>query len=68
VDVDFETGESLGSHQDELASFYGGLLAQGGAITLGAACTRSWADVQKRYGILPEVIDAKDLKALAPIP
>ena len=31
VDVDFETGERINWEQDELSSFYGGLLAQGGA-------------------------------------
>jgi mannosyl-oligosaccharide alpha-1,2-mannosidase len=65
VDVDFETGKGLGSKQDELASFYGGLLAQGGARSLGAECTRSWADIQNRYGVLPEEIDARGLEALS---
>src|SRR3954453_8906723 len=54
VDVDFETGERINWDQDELASFYGGLLAQGGARREGAAYTRSWAKVQKRFGVLPE--------------
>lgn len=58
VDVDFETGERINWHQDELASFFGGLLAQGGAHASGAACTRSWAAVQKRFGVLPEELDA----------
>jgi mannosyl-oligosaccharide alpha-1,2-mannosidase len=31
ADVDFETGVVISTEQDELASFYGGLLAQGGA-------------------------------------
>ena len=56
-DVDFETGAVLSSNQDELASFYGGLLAQGGAAEIGAACTRAWATVQDRFGILPEGYD-----------
>lgn len=63
VDVDFETGKRINWDQDELASFYGGLLAQGGAIREGAAYTRSWVDVQKRYGVLPEELDAATLKA-----
>jgi len=63
VDVDFETGRPINWDQDELASFYGGLLAQGGAMREGAAYTRSWADVQKRFGVLPEEIDASTLKA-----
>ena len=57
VDVDFETGVQLSSEQDELASFYGGLLAQGGAGATGAAYTRAWASVQTRFGILPEGYD-----------
>jgi mannosyl-oligosaccharide alpha-1,2-mannosidase len=57
VDVDFETGARLSTEQDELASFYGGLLAQGGAGRQGAAYTRSWADVQTRFGVLPEGYD-----------
>ncbi|HEX3677473.1 MAG TPA: glycoside hydrolase family 47 protein [Sphingomicrobium sp.] len=63
VDVDFETGKRINWDQDELASFYGGLLGQGGAMREGAAYTRAWADVQMRYGVLPEEIDASTLKA-----
>lgn len=63
VDVDFETGKRINWDQDELASFYGGLLGQGGAMREGAAYTRSWTDVQKRYHILPEEIDASTFKA-----
>jgi mannosyl-oligosaccharide alpha-1,2-mannosidase len=66
VDVDFETGERINWDQDELSSFYGGLLAQGGATRLGEAYTRSWAAMQKRYGILPEELDAATGKALSP--
>lgn len=54
IDVDFETGAPLSSEQDELASFYGGLLAQGGAGAIGARLTHSWAWLQDRFGILPE--------------
>lgn len=57
VDTDFETGKRLSTEQDELASFYGGLLAQGGAVATGAAYTRAWASVQAKYGILPEGYD-----------
>jgi mannosyl-oligosaccharide alpha-1,2-mannosidase len=57
ADVDFETGARLSTAQDELASFYGGLLAQGGAAGEGAAYTRVWAAVQGRFGILPEGYD-----------
>jgi len=57
ADVDFETGRIVSTEQDELASFYGGLLGQGGAMRLGAAYTESWAKVQDRYGVLPEAYD-----------
>lgn len=57
ADVDFETGKRLSSEQDELASFYGGLLAQGGAAGEGVAYTRAWVMVQDRFGILPEGYD-----------
>ncbi len=57
VDVDFETGKRIDWAQDELASFYGGLLAQGGDAALGEASTRSWDKVQTKYGILPEGYD-----------
>ncbi|MGZ5868366.1 MAG: glycoside hydrolase family 47 protein [Croceibacterium sp.] len=57
ADVDFETGEIVSTEQDELASFYGGLLAQGGERKFGAAYTESWAKVQDRYGVLPEAYD-----------
>jgi mannosyl-oligosaccharide alpha-1,2-mannosidase len=65
VDVDFETGKRINWEQDELASFYGGLLAQGGASRSGAAYTRSWAAVQRRYGVLPEDIDAASGKVIS---
>ncbi|HEX4737085.1 MAG TPA: glycoside hydrolase family 47 protein [Allosphingosinicella sp.] len=57
ADVDFETGAVVSTKQDELASFYGGLLGQGGARREGAAYTESWARVQDRYGVLPEGFD-----------
>ena len=57
ADVDFETGKIVSTEQDELASFYGGLLAQGGAVREGAAVTESWAALQDRFGILPEAYD-----------
>ncbi|MDO7841726.1 glycoside hydrolase family 47 protein [Sphingomonas immobilis] len=57
ADVDFETGAVVSTEQDELASFYGGLLGQGGALKLGAAYTESWAKVQGRFGVLPEGYD-----------
>jgi mannosyl-oligosaccharide alpha-1,2-mannosidase len=57
ADVDFETGALLSTEQDELAAFFAGLLAQGGAAAEGAAYAQSWAKVQDRYGILPEGYD-----------
>ena len=57
VDVDFETGERINWEQDELSSFYGGLLAQGGERRTGEAYTESWATLQARFGVLPEGID-----------
>ncbi|HYX46655.1 MAG TPA: glycoside hydrolase family 47 protein [Sphingomicrobium sp.] len=65
VDVDFETGRRINWEQDELSSFYGGLLAQGGEALEGAAYTRSWAGVQKRFGILPEEYDPATNKVLS---
>jgi mannosyl-oligosaccharide alpha-1,2-mannosidase len=65
ANVDFETGKPLDTEQDELGSFYGGLLAQGGDAAIGAAHTRTWADVQARYGVLPESIDSTDMRALS---
>lgn len=56
-DLDFETGAILHRRQDELASFYGGLLAQGGNAREGAAYILSWSKVQDRFGILPEEYD-----------
>ncbi|MBE7217543.1 MAG: glycoside hydrolase family 47 protein [Caulobacteraceae bacterium] len=57
ADVDYETGAILNHRQDELASFYGGLLTQGGDARDGAAYTRSWAKAQARFGVLPEEYD-----------
>jgi mannosyl-oligosaccharide alpha-1,2-mannosidase len=55
--VDFETGRVLDHHQSELAAFYAGLLAQGGQFRIGEWYLESWADVQTRYGVLPEGYD-----------
>jgi len=57
ADIDFETGTVVSTEQDELASFYGGLLAQGGAKTEGAALTETWSALQDRFGVLPEGFD-----------
>ena len=66
VDVDVETGMRINWEQDELSSFYGGLLAQGGQAALGREYTRSWAAVQDRYGVLPEGYDPVTGNALSP--
>jgi mannosyl-oligosaccharide alpha-1,2-mannosidase len=55
--VDFETGAVLDHHQSELAAFYAGLLAQGGDMARGKDYLASWANVQARYGVLPEGYD-----------
>jgi len=65
ANVDFESGKPLDSEQDELGSFYGGLLAQGGDPAPGLAHTRTWAKVQARYGVLPESVDSTDLRPLS---
>jgi mannosyl-oligosaccharide alpha-1,2-mannosidase len=65
ADVDFETGKRISWEQDELASFYGGLLAQGGAPRLGADYTRSWVRVQNRFGVLPEDYDVESGRVLS---
>ena len=65
INVDFETGQRLDWEQDELGSFYGGLLAQGGDANLGAAHTHTWAAMQARFGILPEDLDAASLEPLS---
>ena len=57
ADVDFETGAVLSTREDELAAFFGGLLAQGGRHADGAAYAQSWAAVQARLGVLPEEWD-----------
>ena len=66
VNVDFETGAQLDWEQDELGAFYGGLLAQGGAGRVGAACTRTWAGIQARFGVLPEMLDVATGRATQP--
>jgi mannosyl-oligosaccharide alpha-1,2-mannosidase len=65
ANVDFETGRPLDTEQDELGSFYGGLLAQGGDRAIGAAHTKTWAKLQARYGVLPESVDSTDMRALS---
>ncbi len=57
ADTDMNTGARASTQQDELAAFYGGLLAQGGQVAEGAAYAASWAAVQDRFGVLPETYD-----------
>jgi mannosyl-oligosaccharide alpha-1,2-mannosidase len=66
ADVDFETGKVVSTEQDELASFYGGLLAQGGAMKDGAALTETWSALQNRFGVLPEGFDYGTDRPTAP--
>ncbi|MEQ7874648.1 glycoside hydrolase family 47 protein [Sphingomonas sp. ASV193] len=54
VDVDYETGAMLTDEQDELSSFYGGLLGQSGDGAIGGTNVRAWSWLQGEYGILPE--------------
>ncbi len=55
--VDFETGARLDRHQSELASFYAGLLAQGGDWENARDYMASWTEVFDRYPVLPEGFD-----------
>jgi mannosyl-oligosaccharide alpha-1,2-mannosidase len=55
--VDFETGAIIDHHQSELASFYAGLLAQGGDRARAKDYLASWAELQARCRVLPEGYD-----------
>ena len=57
ADVDIHTGKVVSAEQDELSAFYGGLLAQAGDRTTGAALVQTWSRLQDRFGILPEGYD-----------
>ncbi len=61
--VDAFTGEITGRSQSELASFFSGLLAEGGDVALGARYHDSWNAVQDKFGVLPEAIDYTTLSA-----
>jgi mannosyl-oligosaccharide alpha-1,2-mannosidase len=61
--VDALTGLRLSRRQSELASFFAGLLAEGGDIPNGRSYHDSWNAVQDRYGVLPEEIDYSTLAA-----
>jgi mannosyl-oligosaccharide alpha-1,2-mannosidase len=64
--VDFETGERIDRHQSELAAFYAGLLAKAGDMGRARAYLNSWADVQTRFGVLPEGFDYGSFQATRP--
>ena len=57
ADVDFRTAARINREQDELSSFYGGLLHQGGQPATGKSYTASWAWLQDKFGVLPEGYD-----------
>ena len=59
-DCDFETGRRLNLRQDELSSFYPGLLAEAGQRRLAYAHMAAWTGAQDRYGVLPEGFDPAD--------
>jgi mannosyl-oligosaccharide alpha-1,2-mannosidase len=62
--VDALTGIPLSREQSELASYFAGLLAEGGDIPNGRSYHDSWNAVQDRYGVLPEAIN---YSTLAPV-
>lgn len=61
--VDFRTGQTVGTRQVELAAFWAGLLGKAGDLADGAAYFDSWTAVTKRYPLLPDLIDYTDLSA-----
>ena len=61
--VDAFTGEIVSREQSELASFFAGLLAEGGNVAEGRRYHDSWNVVQDRYGVLPEGIEYPSLAA-----
>ncbi|WP_084699998.1 glycoside hydrolase family 47 protein [Streptacidiphilus anmyonensis] len=62
--VDFRSGRPDGTatRQQELGSFYAGLLAKGGAPEQGAAYFDSWTAVLDRYPVLPESVDCATMR------
>lgn len=64
--VDFETGTRLDTRQSELAAFYAGLLAKSGDLVRARSYLSSWADVQARFGVLPEGFDYLRFEATRP--
>lgn len=62
--VDFETGQRIDRRQSELASFYAGLLAEGGQAAHGRDYLASWTAVQAKYGVLPEGFDYERFEAV----
>ncbi|WP_236653354.1 glycoside hydrolase family 47 protein [Streptacidiphilus melanogenes] len=66
--VDFRSGRSVGTRtrQQELGSFYAGLLAKGGAPQQGVAYFDSWTAVLDRHPVLPESVDCATLRPVDP--
>ena len=59
ANVDFETGKPLDTEQDELGVLLRRPSRAGRRVSdYGAAHTRTWAQVQARYGVLPESINS----------
>jgi mannosyl-oligosaccharide alpha-1,2-mannosidase len=61
--VDFETGARLDRRQSELASFYAGLLGQGGHMREARDYLASWTAVQDKFQVLPEGFDYEKFEA-----
>ncbi|HZC70653.1 MAG TPA: glycoside hydrolase family 47 protein [Jatrophihabitans sp.] len=57
--VDMNTGAQVDTEQSELASFYAGLLGQGGYLAAGRAFHDSWKAAldTRKYRVLPEGLD-----------
>jgi len=66
--VDYTTGQPTATawRTSELAAFYAELLAKGGDRASGEAYYDSWTTVLEKYGVIPEVLDFRDLSALRP--
>ncbi len=65
--VDMTTGDQVSDVQSELASYYAGLLAQGGYIKAGRAFHDSWKAAldSGRYRVLPESLDPKTFRPIS---
>jgi mannosyl-oligosaccharide alpha-1,2-mannosidase len=65
--VDMNTADQVSDVQSELASFYAGLLAQGGYLKAGRAFHDSWKAAldSGRYRVLPESLDPKTFRPIS---